>query len=103
MPDLTESVLSELEYPARIAKDSGFRTVEIDTDTALAMIAAARRGMELQETFDEIGRQLANEKPHDLEHLLACAMIGKHTTVIGKARHAELLKYEAAARQGETP
>lgn len=48
----------------------------------------------LRNFHNEVCAAIANEGPHTVEHLLATAMLGKHTTVIGRSRLKQLQEAE---------
>jgi hypothetical protein len=49
----------------------------------------------LRAELDNVACQIGNEGPHTLEHVIACGMVGKFTTVIGRARLKQLGQVES--------
>lgn len=48
----------------------------------------------LQKSLDEIAANVVEDGPKTLERLMALASLGKHTTLLGKARYAQLVEAE---------
>ncbi len=63
-------------------------------ETALA--ESRERKRQATSMLDEIRTAVANERAGNLEHLIATAMIGKHTALIGRKRHEQLVAAEQA-------
>jgi regulator of replication initiation timing len=91
IPPKDEFLASCERFHAQIASESG---VNHNCLTLAQLIAENERLKQERDQWrkelDNISAELANEGPHTLEHLMAVASLGKHTTVIGKARLKQL-------------
>lgn len=53
----------------------------------------------LRDFQNEVSAEIASEGPHTLEHLMATAMLGKHTAVVGRTRLRQLNEARAAVEK----
>lgn len=54
----------------------------------IAKLVADRTALRAE--LDNVACQIGNEGPHTIEHVIACGMVGKLTTIIGRAQYKNL-------------